>query len=256
MIDVPSGDDELTIDELARKVGMTVRNVRAHHSRGLLPPPEVRGRTGYYDADHVARLELIQELQAEGFNLDLIRRLLESSGGSSGAVLRFKHALNEPFVVEEPLRVNVLELAEQWGTIDLDLLRRAEELGLLRVEDDGTAVVRSGRLLKAGEELRKLGVPIEHALEVIAAVRENADRVAEVYVNLFLREVWTPFEEAGQPPEEWDGVQESLERLRPLAAETTNAVFGLAMSDAVERAIGRELGRIADAQAAGEREAS
>ncbi len=39
---------ELTIDELARETGMTVRNIRAHQSRGLLPPPEVRARTGYY----------------------------------------------------------------------------------------------------------------------------------------------------------------------------------------------------------------
>ena len=53
--------DELTIDELARRTGMTVRNVRAHQSRGLLPPPEVRGRTGFYGPEHVARIELIRE---------------------------------------------------------------------------------------------------------------------------------------------------------------------------------------------------
>ena len=29
---------------------MTVRNIRAHQSRALLPPPQVRGRTGYYGA--------------------------------------------------------------------------------------------------------------------------------------------------------------------------------------------------------------
>jgi DNA-binding transcriptional MerR regulator len=60
----------LTIDELAQRTGMTVRNIRAHQSRGLLPPPEVRGRTGYYGAEHVARIELIRELQADGFNLE------------------------------------------------------------------------------------------------------------------------------------------------------------------------------------------
>ena len=64
---------------------MTVRNVRAHQSRGLLPPPEVRGRTGYYGAEHVTRIELIRELQADGFNLELIRRLLESTGSSPSA---------------------------------------------------------------------------------------------------------------------------------------------------------------------------
>ena len=58
--------DELTIDELARETGMTVRNIRAHQSRGLLPPPEVRARTGYYGPEHVDRLRLITNMQAEG----------------------------------------------------------------------------------------------------------------------------------------------------------------------------------------------
>src|SRR3978361_155636 len=54
-------DGDLTIDELAQRTGMTVRNIRAHQSRGLLPPPEVRGRTGYYGQAHLARVELIRE---------------------------------------------------------------------------------------------------------------------------------------------------------------------------------------------------
>src|SRR2546423_8837463 len=86
---------ELTIDELARRTGMTARNIRAHQSRGLLPPPAVRGRTGYYGAEHLARLQLIHELQAEGFNLEAIRRLIEAGNGSSADVLRFTRALRE-----------------------------------------------------------------------------------------------------------------------------------------------------------------
>ena len=74
-----TADASLTIDQLAQKTGMTVRNLRAHQSRGLLPPPEVRGRTGFYGAEHIARVELIKELQADGFNLDLIRKLLDGA---------------------------------------------------------------------------------------------------------------------------------------------------------------------------------
>src|SRR3954468_14137326 len=95
-------DGELTIDELARRTGMTVRNLRAHQSRGLLPAPEVRGRTGYYGPEHVARVELIRELQGEGFNLEAIRRLVEGASGSSGEVLRFARAVREPFEDEQP----------------------------------------------------------------------------------------------------------------------------------------------------------
>ena len=92
----------MTIDELARTTGMTVRNIRAHQSRGLLPPPDVRGRTGYYGDEHVARIELIKELQADGFNLESIRRLLESAGGSTGQVLRFTRAVAASFEEEQP----------------------------------------------------------------------------------------------------------------------------------------------------------
>lgn len=59
-----AADADLTIDQLAQRTGMTVRNLRAHQSRGLLPPPEVRARTGFYGVEHVARIELIKELQA------------------------------------------------------------------------------------------------------------------------------------------------------------------------------------------------
>src|SRR5919198_1116696 len=90
-------DASLTIDQLAHRTGMTVRNIRAHQSRGLVPPPEVRGRTGYYGPDHLARIELIKELQADGFNLEAIRRLLEGAGGSGSEVLSFSRALRAPF---------------------------------------------------------------------------------------------------------------------------------------------------------------
>ena len=70
--------EALTIDELARATGMTVRNIRSHATRGLLPPPEVRARTGYYGPDHVARLELILELQAAGHNLAGIKHLSDA----------------------------------------------------------------------------------------------------------------------------------------------------------------------------------
>src|SRR3954453_1450959 len=75
---------EMTIDELARETGMTVPNTRAHQSRGLLPPPEVRARPGYYGPEHIERLRLITNMQAEGFNLAAIQRIVEASNGGGG----------------------------------------------------------------------------------------------------------------------------------------------------------------------------
>jgi len=241
-----NGDDELTIDELARRIGMTVRNIRAHQSRGLLPAPEVRGRTGYYGPDHVARLELIQELQAEGFNLELIGRLLERAGGSSSEVLRFKHVLDRPFAGEEPATMNIAEMIAQWGTADPMMLARALSLGLVRQLPDGRFELPSPRLARAGRELAVLGVSLERSLEFLGSVREQADRLAETYVELFVETVWTPFERAGRPRDGWPDVQEALERLHPLASESLVAVFGMAMKRAVERESARALQRMAD----------
>jgi len=237
-------DDKLTIDELARRIGMTVRNIRAHQSRGLLPAPEVRGRTGFYGADHIARLELIQELQAEGFNLDLIRRLLDNAGGSSSEVLRFKHALAQPFGTEQPATMGIAELIEEWGTADPSLLLKSLSLGLVRQLPDGRFQLPSPRLARAGRELLALGIPLERSLEILAAVREQADRIAGIYVDVFLETKWTPFEQAGRPAEGWPDVQAALERMHPLALESLVAVFGIAMKEAVDRESVRALKRM------------
>src|ERR1700722_17804171 len=82
-----SSDYDLTVEQLAAEVGMSVRNIRNHHTRGLLPPPEVRARIGYYNAEHVARLRLILDLQADGFNLAAIERLLSGSNGLAERLL-------------------------------------------------------------------------------------------------------------------------------------------------------------------------
>ena len=67
----------LTLDELTERVGMSVRNVRFYTSRGLVPPPIRRGRSGFYGPDHVARLELVRELQGHGFTLAAIEKYVE-----------------------------------------------------------------------------------------------------------------------------------------------------------------------------------
>src|SRR5438067_13604196 len=126
--------DRLTIDELARRTGMTVRNIRAHQSRGLLPPPEIEGRTGYYGPEHVARLELIAEMQADGFNLQAIKRLLENTAGSDSEVLGFKRALLG-WEEEEPEFVTADELVQRMrlegDAPDPKVLERALKAGFL-----------------------------------------------------------------------------------------------------------------------------
>ena len=238
--------DELTIDELARRTGMTVRNIRAHQSRGLLPAPQVRGRTGFYGSEHEARIGLIRELQADGFKLEAIARLLESAGGSSDEVLRFTRAVKAPFEDEQPQIVTADELAERWqaGEAAPGLVRKAERLGILRALPDGNYEELSPTLGRASAELAALGIPAEAALDVAAEIHKHAGAVAKVFVELFISQVWKPFDEQGRPDHDLPAVRDALERLRPLASDALLAMFQLVMTEAVEDRMGREVERL------------
>ena len=239
-------DDELTIDELARRTGMTVRNIRAHQSRGLLPAPQVRGRTGYYGAEHEARIELIRELQADGFKLEAIKRLVESAGGSSEEVLRFTRTVKAPFEDEQPQIVTADEMAARWQAGDAapQLLRKAERLGILRPLGDGNFEELSPTLGRASAELAALGIPAQAALDVAATLRKHSDAVAKTFVELFIRQIWKPFEDQGSPEQDLPAVRDAIERLRPLASDALLAMFQLVMTEAVEERMGREIARI------------
>jgi DNA-binding transcriptional MerR regulator len=103
---------ELTIEQLAAASGMSVRNIRAHQARGLLDPPQVRLRVGYYGAGHLAQLTLIRDLQADGFNLAGIKRLLEDARGSGERLARVREALIAGDESETPVTFSRFELEQ------------------------------------------------------------------------------------------------------------------------------------------------
>jgi DNA-binding transcriptional MerR regulator len=241
----PEGDG-LTIDELARETGMTARNIRAHQSRGLLPPPEVRARTGYYGPEHVARIRLIQDMQSQGFNLKAIERLLEMGArGGSESALAFERAILAPFATESPEVIKTEELTGIFGDeTDPKMLARAQKLGAVRPLGEETWEVPSPTLLRAARELTELGIPLAHALAVGEAIRKHTTQIAREFVRLFIQDVLDPLREGDQVSDaDLARASEAVEKLRPLASEAVLASFGLVMTEAVERQIERELGR-------------
>jgi DNA-binding transcriptional MerR regulator len=227
----------LTIDELARETGMTTRNIRAHQSRGLLPPPQVRARTGFYGPEHVARIRLIGEMQADGFNLKAIQRLLEASDGASEDVLGFRRALLSAFAEDEPEFATAEELEARFGgVLDGKVLRKAEKLGLVRPLGEGRYEIPSPTLLRGGEELVALGVPANHVLAVAEQVSRHTDAIARAFVRLFTEDVLKGGPATGATATgEWQRRRDALDRLTPLATEAVNAAFRQTMSRAVER---------------------
>jgi DNA-binding transcriptional MerR regulator len=233
---------ELTIDELARDTGMTVRNIRAHQSRGLLPPPEVRARTGYYGPEHATRLRLIQDLQAEGFNLKAIERLISASNGASEEVLAFGRQVLTAFAEEEPELTTAEELATRLVGADERTTKKAERLDLIRSLGDGRYEVPSPTLLRAGEELAAMGVPPMHALAVAEQIQRHTRAIADQFVRLFIEDVaGGELDPAKRTPQEWALLSDALARLRPLASEAVSAAFQQTMSAAVERQLQKTL---------------
>jgi len=233
----------LTVEQLAYETGMSVRNIRNHQSRGLLPSPEVRARTGYYGPEHVARLRLIQEMQAEGFKLSAISRLIGEHGTDADRFVGLRQAVTAPIDGESPEVLTREELIERFGVDDDRLLSRAEKLGFLVALPDERYEAPSPALLGAAEEVLGMGISLPAALAAIEKLARNSQSGARTFVNLFVEELWKPFDESGRPEEGWAEITAAIERLRPLAAEAMNASFRLALTAEIEKAFGEVLER-------------
>lgn len=227
--------DEYRVDDLARLSGMTVRNIREHQSRGLLPAPEVRGRVGYYGPEHLARLEQIKRLQADGFNLESIRKML--GGGAEFA--SFASAVHRVFEDEERRVVSMADIHTLFpaGDHGEEVLAAAVELGLLRSLGNGRYEERSPSLTRIGADLMALGIPPQSALRAAADALPHVQAIADSFVRIYLDHIWTPFEAAGHPAERWPEIVAGLERLRPLALDSVIAMLRLALDQAATAAI-------------------
>jgi hypothetical protein len=114
-------------------------------------------------------------------------------------------------------------------------------MGIFRALSDGRIEVISPQLLRAAAELAELGIGPEEALVTAEKLRRHADGVARAFVDLFVEEVWQPFDRAGRPERDWPRMSEALERMRPLAAGALLATFQIAMGEAVEKESERTL---------------
>src|SRR5581483_7234781 len=200
----------LTIDELARAAGTTVRNVRVYQDRGLLPPPERRGRLGLYGPDHLRRLRLVLRMLDRGYPLAAIRELVEAweDQRDIGSVLGLEEAITAPYQTEGPRRMAAARFRELLG----------------------------GDEVAAGRELLAEGFPPRAMIEVAAEIAAAMDRVATVCVSFVGQHLWQPFVDAGMPPADAERVAAVIARMRPRAQAAADAALAEAMekhSDAV-----------------------
>ncbi|MBV9195488.1 MAG: MerR family transcriptional regulator [Solirubrobacterales bacterium] len=241
--------NRLTVEQLAAESGMSVRNIRAHQARGLLSPPEVRHRVGYYGPEHLAQLRLIRDLQADGFNLNGIKRLVEDGHATAERLLRFREALSAGPRAEPAETLSISELGRRFRVSAAEapeLLAKAVALGVLTPVSADRYEVPSPSLLAIAEEVAKAGIPVRSTLAALEEIQGELDEVSRSVVQLFLEGVWKPFARADMPAERWPAVEQAVERLRPIASEALMAIFEQRLGSQIRAAFAEITRRLAE----------
>jgi DNA-binding transcriptional MerR regulator len=237
---------EYRLDELARRAGVASTTVRLYQTRGLLAPPRLEGRTGWYDDSHLSRLRLIARLQVEGYSLAGIANLLEQweQGRSLDAVVGVEAELdallgNVHAVVLDPAEL-LSRIPE--GAMTPEVMQRAVSLGLVQPTEDGKVRVADRRFLETGSGLAHLGIPADVILDEWEALVAHTDDIAARFIALF---------ESHLAPADWRrglDTERAREFARTLARlqSTARQVLAAALDASVAR-LGRErLGELID----------
>lgn len=230
---------DMTIDELARRVDMTARNIREWQTNGLVPSPQRRGRIGIYDDGHVSHIERIKSLRLQGFPLDVIRRILEQSGESAPEVRRLASEVLSPANLTGSMEMKRVDLAEQFGA---EAEHYLADCGLIEVVDDDLLIITDTRTFDYVEKLVAIGLPLDKIARSLTHMTNHQIASMQAFVELYRDEIWEPFLRAGLPIDDWPAIADKTLELRSLG-------IGLGMQ-AFRRAVDNVAGRIATEEAA------
>lgn len=206
-------DELLTLEELTTRVGMSVRNIRFYTTKGLVPPPIRRGRSGYYNDSHVARLELVRELQNHGFTLTAIERYVaDIPDDASPEDIALRRTMLAPWQADLPVSMSRAELSQRAGReLSTDEIDTLVALGVVRRRQQGLAVAVSQ--LTNGMRLLELGFPAEVAKAAKQVFQEHGRQMADELEDV-IRTRLAPAYESGMDDTR---LREVLERLKPLS---------------------------------------
>lgn len=224
----------LTVDELAARAGVTVRTIRFYSTRGLLPPPEIGPRrVGRYGPGHLSRLALIEELQHQGMTLAAIERYLRQlPPGLSPEALALHRALVAswaPDAEEETSREALRrragrELTEE----DVD---RLEAMNVLTRTGDPDVFRVDPGILHLGVRLLDVPVPLETLLAARAVVLEHSRRTARELSRMFKEEVWEPYRQREEDPEQVETMRTLSAHMQPLIVQALVTAFQRSMRE-------------------------
>lgn len=248
-----SGATDMTVEDLANHTGVSVRNIRAYQTAGLLAPPKLQGRLGLYGQEHLGKLELIRDLRQQGFGLDAIRDMLANTpNGAWSEYSLVSHLFSKSFFTVEPAqRKAMAEMAAHWGATASQAQKdRLAKNGLYRPTEGDEVEMLSPSLERIGVQLAELGVSLDTVLDLQDELIRHTRAIAKAYVKqLFLGLIEALSKgrhEPGQAPSPIDArqiaqLQAVFERLRPLAIGSVSAAFPVVLQQEFDHGIQKSL---------------
>ncbi len=239
---------EYRVEELAARAGVTVDTLRFYKSKGLMGQPRRAGRIALYDDHDLERLLRIRALQAKGFPLVVIGRILRGELDAVDQAL-VEAVMGDPDEhgdsgLEEFL--TLAELAERAG-VPIALLQALEaEKVLIPRRHEGEARYTDADLaaLRAGLDLLEHGLPLSEVLELARRYHDATQTVAERAVALFDEHVRQSLRSSGlREPEAAVRVVEAFRQLLPATVTLVAHQFRrtlLAAAQAHIEAVGNE----------------
>lgn len=237
--------ERFRLDELARRADVPTTTVRLYRTKGLLPPPQLDGRTGWYDASHLARLRLIARLQQQGHSLAGIGALIDEwqRGRDLDAVIGLEAGVDALIANAHAVTLSGDELARRFPARALtpDLLRRAFELGLVEPTDGGDLRVPDRRFLETGAALAHLGVPLDVVLDDWQALVAHTDAIADLFIRRFDDHVAPPGRPTALDSDATRDLAAALRRLHHAAHQVVAAALDAGLARAGRERLGQLL---------------
>lgn len=227
---------ERRIDDLAREAGVATTTVRLYQNKGLLPPPRLEGRTGWYGPGHLARLRLVGRLQDDGFSLAGIARLLEGweQGRTLDSIVGVEEQLDVLLGDRHAAVVDAVDLIAAFpeGSMTPDLVQRAAAMGLVELTEDGRFRLPDRRFLETGASLAHLGVPLDAVLDEWDALTAHTDDMADRFIGLFESHLLPADWEANRDGEQLQELAQTLGKLQVTAHQVVAAALDASLGRA------------------------
>ena len=227
----------MTLEELTLRTGVSVRNIRFYTTRGLVPAPIRRGRSGYYTADHLARLELVRELQAHGFTLAAIEKYVARiPDDATPETIALHRTMLAPWSAELPETLSRKDLDKRAGRrLSDDDLDTLNVLGIVFPTKQGKFQIAVAHL-SVGVMLLDLGMPQEVALATQEIFTAHGRAIADELTDLFRTKVWPSYVGGDRSPEQ---LQEALERFKPVSVAALVTAYESAVNETKRESVAR-----------------